>query len=343
MTVDESTSVEMWDLQKPAIPPRSRLYHLEPIGVGTPYTESLSSYLCRLAQKHCVTSQKLIMGEIAPQMMGKDYELALTKKNVSTLFSNSDAKPAINGMREKTQFLVQALKELTQRKDLSFLSLLIWKGVINERGLFRQYRAWCPQCNEQWRQEKKVIYEPLLWSFKEVDVCLEHNCLLVDKCPYCDSRLPAIANSLQLGYCSQCQIWLGSQKDESQVLATDEMEWNQYKIRSIGDLISVATKLGSQPALKNLTRKLQLILFSFERAVNQDLTHFIKLGKIMERLKIALTQHPNKPFHLIDIVIPICYQAKILIPQLFLEDFNSISNILFSNIKSCVPSSVQVV
>ncbi len=38
------------------IPKRSRLYFLEPIGVGTPYTESLSSYLTRLAQEHCVIS-----------------------------------------------------------------------------------------------------------------------------------------------------------------------------------------------------------------------------------------------------------------------------------------------
>jgi len=333
MSVDECTSLEMWDLQKPAIPARSRLYYIEPIGVGTRYTESLSSYLTRLAQEHCVTSQKLVMGEIAPQMMGEDYESALIKKSVSTLFSNSDAKPAINGMRTKTQSLIQALEELTQRKDLIFLTLLTWEGVIYERGLFRQYRTWCPQCNEQWRQEKKVIYEPLLWSFKEVDVCLEHNCLLVDKCPYCDSRLPAIANSLQLGYCSQCQIWLGSQKDESQVLATDELEWNQYKIRSIGDLIAIAPKLEYQLTLENLTRKLQLILFSFERAVNQDLTHFIKLGKIMEQLKIALGQNHDKPFHLISLVIPVCYQAKISIPQLFLENLDSLSKILLSNFK----------
>jgi hypothetical protein len=109
---------ELWSPKPLEIPKRSRLLSLEPIGVGTPYTESLSSYLCRLAQEHCVTSGKLIMGEIAPQMMGQDYEFALIKKPVSTLFSNSDAKPAINGMRAKAQSLVQALKELTQRKDV---------------------------------------------------------------------------------------------------------------------------------------------------------------------------------------------------------------------------------
>jgi hypothetical protein len=322
---------ELWSPKPLEIPKRSRLFSLEPIGLETPYTESISSYLCRLAQEHCVTSQRLIIGEIAPLMMGEEYNSTLIKQNASILFSNSDAKPTINGMREKTLSLVQALKELTQRKDLSFLSLLTWKGVINERKLFRQYRAWCPQCNEQWRQERDVIYEPLLWSFKEIDVCLCHNCLLVDKCPHCSSRLPVIANSLQLGYCSRCQGLLGSQQDESQVLTADELEWDQYKIRSIGDLIAIAPKFQYQPTLEALIRKLQVILFCFERAVNQDLAQFIRLGKIMEQLKIALGQHYNKPFHLIQLVIPVCYQADISISQLFLEDFNSLSEILLRN------------
>ncbi len=324
---------ELWSPKPLEIPKRSRLFSLEPIGVGTPYTESVSSYLCRLAQEHCVTSQKLITGEIAPQMMGEEYNSTLIKQNTSILFSNSDAKPAINGMRTKTQSLVQALEELTQRKKLIFLSLLTWKRVINERGLFRQYRAWCPQCNEQWRREKKVIYEPLLWSFREVDVCLHHNCLLIDECPLCSSRLPVIANFIQLGFCSRCKGWLGRQRDEKQEFKTDELEWNQYKIRSIGDLIAIAPQLEYQPTLESLIRKLQLISFCFERAVNQDLTQFIRLGKIMEQLKIALTQYYDKPFHLVNIVIPVCYQANISISQLFLEDFSLLSNILFRNFK----------
>ncbi len=99
------------------------------------------------------------------------------------------------------------------------------------------------------------------------------------------------------------------------------------------------SQLEYQPTLENLTRKLQLILFCFERAVNQDLTRFIKLGKIMEQLKIALGQHYDKPFHLISLVIPVCYQANISISQLFLEDFNSLNTILFSNFKiNYVPS-----
>ena len=140
-----------------------------------------------------------------------------------------------------------------------------------------------------------------------------------------------IANSLQLGFCSRCKGWLGSQADESQILKTTELEWNQYKIRSIGDLIVVAPKLDYKPNLDALNKKLQLILFCFERTVNQDLTQFIKLGKIMEQLKIALGQHYNKPFPLVQLLIPVCHKANISISQLFLEDFNSLSEILVKN------------
>lgn len=163
------------------IPPRSRLYSLEPIGVETSNTESIGSYVTRLAQEHCVTPKKLIMGEIAPVIMDDKYHPQMLSKNISTLFSNSDAKPGINGMRKMTRSLVDALEQLTLRQDLRYLSCLTWKGVIRERGLFRQNKAWCPQCFEQWRKENKTIYEPLLWSFKDVNYCLQHNCKLCDR------------------------------------------------------------------------------------------------------------------------------------------------------------------
>ena len=194
------------------IPKRSRLYFLEPIGVGTPYIESLSSYLTRLAQEHCVTPKKLIMWEIAPLILGDKYHSEMLSKNVSTIFGNSDAKPAINGMRDMTRSLVEALEKLTLRQDLKFLSCLTWEGIIKDRGLFRQNKAWCPQCFEQWRIEKKPIYEPLLWSFKDVNFCPKHHCRLIDRCPHCNSSLKAIANSSRLGFCSQCKSWLGSEQ-----------------------------------------------------------------------------------------------------------------------------------
>jgi hypothetical protein len=50
----------------------SKLYNLKPIGIGTSYTESLISYLCRLAEEHSVTVGTLINKEIIP-ILNKSY------------------------------------------------------------------------------------------------------------------------------------------------------------------------------------------------------------------------------------------------------------------------------
>ena len=46
------------------MPPRSRLYSLEPIGIGTPQTESLTSYISRLAAAHSVRVRDLVVDEL---------------------------------------------------------------------------------------------------------------------------------------------------------------------------------------------------------------------------------------------------------------------------------------
>ncbi len=62
--------------------------------------------------------------------MGDKYHPQMLSKNVSTIFGNSDAKPAINGMRAMTESLTLALESLTLRDDLRNLSCLTWKGII---------------------------------------------------------------------------------------------------------------------------------------------------------------------------------------------------------------------
>jgi hypothetical protein len=57
--------------------------------------------------------------------MGEKYLPEMLTKNVSILFGNSDAKPAINGMREMTRSLVDALEQLTLRQDLRYLIYLV--------------------------------------------------------------------------------------------------------------------------------------------------------------------------------------------------------------------------
>ena len=52
--------------QPPPLPPRSRLYRLEPIGIGTPWVEGLTSYVMRLAVAHAVSVGDLLGRELFP-------------------------------------------------------------------------------------------------------------------------------------------------------------------------------------------------------------------------------------------------------------------------------------
>ncbi|MEM9271562.1 MAG: hypothetical protein AAGA80_01180, partial [Cyanobacteria bacterium P01_F01_bin.143] len=56
---------ESCDLGRPQFPTRSRLYHLEPVGIGTPHVESLTSYISRLAEAHCLYPHSLVTKIIA--------------------------------------------------------------------------------------------------------------------------------------------------------------------------------------------------------------------------------------------------------------------------------------
>jgi len=82
MLAKDLSVLDLWDLSRPALPPRSRLYHLEPIGIGTPYVESLTGYVARLAQAHRVDVRKLIVVEILP-LMGRPHLLGPVNRGLA--------------------------------------------------------------------------------------------------------------------------------------------------------------------------------------------------------------------------------------------------------------------
>ena len=71
MPAKTATVFVIHDDEVPTIPPRSHLYCLEPVGIGTPFVESLTIYVTRLAKAHCVSLKSLVMKEILP-VLGKE-------------------------------------------------------------------------------------------------------------------------------------------------------------------------------------------------------------------------------------------------------------------------------
>ena len=191
----ELTIYDSWNLNYPPIPARSRLFPLEPIGIGTPYVESLTSYLTRLAEAHTVHLGVLASKEIKP-VVPKSYKS-------KDLFGIKHHTGSVNGTGTIATDVVQALEKLTMRNELASLTLLRWSHVFPQRQLNRHTKAWRPVCYQNWYSNNKTIYDPLMWSFQAVDICLEHKIPLQTYCPSCLSELPPLANNSRPGYCSK--------------------------------------------------------------------------------------------------------------------------------------------
>lgn len=223
------------------IPKRSRLYDLEPIAIGTPYVEGLVSYICRLAEAHCVSPGILLNKEILPAFR-KNYSISSERAYAiqvdgGNTFVSSMTKPGYRKNPNEYGLLawqyLAGLKLLTLRMDLQALVIpsnantVLSKTAGQELG--RNLRAWCPECFQDWVTNEPPIYEPLLWSIASVTVCPIHYKPLQSHCPHCQKAQRPFTAKMHVARCSQCSGWLGICTE-----ATSEMElsittqWQQH-------------------------------------------------------------------------------------------------------------------
>lgn len=176
------------------------LYGLEPIGVGTPLVESLSSYLVRLAAAHMMPVSVLLRDVIATRLPNADH-------NLEGQIGRQAIIKNMNGMGATTSSVVAVVEELTGRTNLSDLTMLPFSKVISPYSLVYSDSHWCACCLEEQRMKGTPVYFPLMWSLH--NWCIVHGYSLFSACPYCRYPLPVIASREVPGYCSHCQKWLG--------------------------------------------------------------------------------------------------------------------------------------
>lgn len=240
---------ENWDMTPPSISKRSRLYNLEPIGVGSPQVESLTSYVARLAEAHCVSPWALLTQEIGPiwYTPGLQGHKNNSENLKQKLLSSRQRPISIDGMSLSTERLVGILEILTRCQDLSYLTALTWRNVLSDRSLIRAYRVWCPICLEYMRGSRKAIAEPLVWAFRDVKVCAYHQIPLHSVCHYCSKRL--LINR-RLGYCPWCKNWLGVSRETylCTVETVEELNYEVWVFNAISELVATAPMLPQPPS-----------------------------------------------------------------------------------------------
>lgn len=243
MDVEAYSIEELWSPKPYQLPIRSRLNHLESMAINTPLAESLTSYLTRLAESHSVLVSTLMTREIAP-ILTNDYTEYGSKRGLNSLFN---CGAAINSKGEIVELFLDSLTRLTLNKNLSALTLLSLERCFSDRELLSKSKTWCSDCYRDWRRLKKNIYEPLLWTFRDVEVCPIHKQPLQTVCPNCDRKIPWFTSKSRVGYCCYCQQWLGSMsKPEQNVnLATDKENLTKsiWIANTLGELIASSEKL----------------------------------------------------------------------------------------------------
>jgi hypothetical protein len=243
MDPESQTTYELWDKPTTPRPPRSRLYSLEPIGLGTPQVESLTSYLRRLAVAHSVSVTPLILHEVSPRLRKARTKSAFFGTGSSTLHSTSSlAKESI-----------WVLQRLTGQLDLAFLTFLPWADVAFFEGGLRIYRAWCSACLEEQRRAGSEVAEPLMWAVKPIRICAKHQQWLQDVCPYCHRALPWLMAYSRTGYCCYCRAWLGIVPDPRSLDLSDmgegEIHWQHWLVDAVGNLLAAGPTLVDLPRL----------------------------------------------------------------------------------------------
>ncbi len=231
---------EPWDTSPIPLPPRSRLYHLEPVGVGTGAVESLTSYFTRLAGSHSVSLHPLAVKVVAPLL---DPDRVWWTGTTTHMFFSVAAR-TMSGIGEIAETWTRALATLTMRDDLRSLTLLTWSGVVSARGLLQKRAAWCPACYEEWSAAGAIVYQPLLWHLAAVTACPRHGRALSTRCPHpgCGAAQQLRSTSTQPGYCSACAGWLGSAESPGPAHALDDATrtWQSWVHETIGAMLADA-------------------------------------------------------------------------------------------------------
>lgn len=187
------------------IPGRTLLFRLEPIGLGTPQCEGLTSYLVRVAREHSLPVRRFVSRLLFSKVLDSAprCDAKFFRQYAST----------INGLGPYAERFASALNNSTGRRDLELLTLLPWRHLLAPSGkqLTLPWRRWCPNCVARQEYEScglpgpSETYMPMAWSIASVHSCSVHGVPLSDTCPHCARRQPAIPRRADFANCDFCR------------------------------------------------------------------------------------------------------------------------------------------
>lgn len=172
------------------IPARNVLLSQSPIGLGTPFVESMESYTCRLARRHGVA--RLTLERVV-------------NTHGPLLYVDKKAPPRLDAPTEAAASFASRLASLTGCNDVRALGLGRFAGHLPTAHALRRHRAWCGKCFHDARTKGEEAHLPLLWTLAGSERCVVHGEVLKTQCPCCGRRcVPSRSWHRDLDYCPWC-------------------------------------------------------------------------------------------------------------------------------------------
>lgn len=300
--------VEILDITLPKVPQRSQLYSLEPIGLGTPLSESLTSYIVRLSLAHCLPV-KYLFSWIVMSLVNRPYLQSGEVFDANILPKRfTSSVHCLNGKGEIAEDWVRALEELTCRRGLSYLTMLPWRNVMPDQGLIRKHKAWCPECFTAWQQSGKELYEPLIWKLIPVAVCPTHKRALEVKCSHCKKHLPQLTSNSLCGHCSRCSQWLGAtdKKGECDLSLNEDFDYYLWAAQDAGRLVAGVPSLSCPPLKWQVKLALEITCNRMADGNMSAFARFINAKYCSRILKKNIT-------HEFEMLLNVCFKIGISI------------------------------
>jgi len=254
MKVEAIEAYGSWNIATPTVPPRSELYCLAPIGVGSAQVEGLASYLMRLAEAHHVELGALM--DLVGAYLPDPCRCRVPALRIQRLCERWREMPSIEFTLKDW---VWATEKLTLKTNLGLLTMLEWAELIDLSSVYRYERTWCPSCYEEWAAAEQPIYEPLLWNVKEVRLCTRHLRPLRRECNYCCRIQSTVLRSSRAGYCALCGSWLGAVKGGDTLPRGLDPERQKWAVLNIQTLASATADLSRRLRRWQLTARLRAI------------------------------------------------------------------------------------
>lgn len=264
-----------WDVYSPLPFSTSVLHPLVPLGVGTPYVESLTSYLKRLAYAHYLKVADLVT-------------FCSTQTDSHVLPSTLQKLSRIDGMTDGGQIWAALLQKLTGQEEVGYLTMHYWRSLLNPYRMLRQHHAWCPQCFAEAAQQEIPLYEPLAWRLQSVETCDIHGCSLAETCPGCGRQFTTLSNRAVVGYCPKCQYWLGNSAPNKPSRSSEEVV---KRAKSVGRLLAFASQ--TNPVRGNRMAQILPLLKQQHRTTHTYLVRVMRTSTSVFSLLLTGGHQPN--------------------------------------------------